>query len=190
MRDVATRHSLCQGGGSGTDPTRGLHPVPRLFYVPFQLRLLPRTAPPARSDNGFSLSDAEGARQPQQDKKAKDIYNCVIKRLLCLPGMSLLGRWLRCQCKGSQGDRGHPALRQGHPNQDVPQTPALVPVRVPWVGPCSPLLPPDQPGTVTSVPAGPPAAQRTVAAMGTAGAGPRGLIPAASAWLGLTIHYS
>lgn len=39
-------------------------------------------------------------------KKAKDIYNCVIKRLLCLPGMSLLGRWLRCQCKGSQGDRG------------------------------------------------------------------------------------
>lgn len=64
------------------------------------------TAPPARSDNGFSLSDAEGARQPQQDKKAKDIYNCVIKWLLCLPGMSLLGRWLRCQCNGSQGDRG------------------------------------------------------------------------------------
>lgn len=31
----------------------------------------------------MALSDAEGARQPRQDKEAKDIWNCVIKQLLC-----------------------------------------------------------------------------------------------------------
>lgn len=34
------------------------------------------------------MSDAEGAFQPPEDKKAEVIYNCVIKRLLCLPGGS------------------------------------------------------------------------------------------------------
>lgn len=43
------------------------------------------------SDNSCSLSDAEGACQPGEDKKGEVICNCVIKWLLCLPGSS-------CRC--------------------------------------------------------------------------------------------
>lgn len=66
-------------------PGMELHPLtPLLLFVPISRG----TAAPAPSDNGSALSDAEGACQPQRDKKAKHIYNCVIKWLLCLPGVS------------------------------------------------------------------------------------------------------
>lgn len=67
--------------------TRWLSAVPLLLFVPLRLQTLLRKAA-AASDNAFSLSDAEGGCQPRRDKAAKDIYNCVIKRLLCLPDIS------------------------------------------------------------------------------------------------------
>lgn len=51
--DVAVQKSLCQGGGSETDPD--LLTVPLLLFVPRQLWLLPRKAAAAESDNSISV---------------------------------------------------------------------------------------------------------------------------------------
>lgn len=62
----------------------GQRAAPLLLSVLLQGWQLPRSSA-ARSDNSCSLSAAEGACQPQEDKKAEVIYSCVIKWLLCLP---------------------------------------------------------------------------------------------------------
>lgn len=112
--------------------------VPLLLFVPRQLWLLPRKAAAAQSDNSGSLSDAEGAHQLQQDKKAKDIYNCVIKQLLCLPGILAAGQAAPVSAGNGKGESaegssgavgGHSALHRGHLNQEVPQKPALASAR-------------------------------------------------------------
>lgn len=114
--------SPCRGGCSGTAPPA---PLPRCCSAAFgcalRLWLLPRTAAAAPGDNSASLSDTEGACQPPQDKQAKDIYNCVIKQLCASQaGGSAVSRQGqgRLQCPTS----GHPALRPGHLDRDVPQT--------------------------------------------------------------------